>query len=462
MGLKELYDLFTGPLRTFFATPVGTLAAFFVGALFAASLTHSLLELDRWTIAAISAPFGVAISIAAYFTGRPPKFKSDVIGILIATTTERKDEEDRIINDIIPIFRKIFSTQNQIKFEVKTLPAIYCKRINSTDDAINFLKQCNAVLMIQGEFKTRKKKGESHYVLTVKSLVRHKPTIQSNQRLLQAEMSELLPSKATIECQNDLTGMELIGAHYAHGVLYTIAIAALISDHPTVAKNLLTDLLQSLRSSRNNNTKLKQLTEKRILNCISNQIDKIIFKWRTSRDIQLMQEMHELIEASPVPWKGSYEITNARAIYYFVVNRNISASKALLNRSRSLSNADKDSATIYSLGFLEAYTENFQEANRIYDKAFKATVKTQEPIPIEVEEFIAWLLEVEPEKIQFYHYLSLINHRVKSDLDAAKSDIAKFFYLGGMKRFPTLARSAERLSNSIGYAGQTQIRSESN
>ena len=455
MSLKDLFDLIAGRFRSKFATPFGWLAAFLVGTLSALSFSKAQFELQLAVHIAISITTGIACAVIAHHISRPPKFTNGTVGILIATTTETLDEENRIKNDLVPAFRRIFAEQSLLKFDVKVLPKEYTTEIETNQDALKFINRCNAVLMIQGAFKTRRKKGELHYLLTVKGLVKHKQTHQENKKLLQAEMTEIIPSKTTIDCQNDLSGMELAAEQYAYGALYTIAIAALISGHWEVAKGLLSDLRAILTNSATRTPRLAQMVDKRILNCTIIQIDDLIFRWRGTHDTDLIKRVNTLIDHSEVAWNGSYEILNARAICHFVLNRNIGAAKALLEKSRSLPNAQHDSALLYSLAFLAAYAENFSEATSLYYKAFKTTTENQRKVPIEVEEFIAWLLEVEPHKIQFYYYLALINYHVKQDMDAAMNDLNDFRRLGGHNVFPALQQSSINLATLMEKGSKT-------
>jgi tetratricopeptide (TPR) repeat protein len=83
----------------------------------------------------------------------------------------------------------------------------------------------------------------------------------------------------------------------------------------------------------------------------------------------------------------------------------------------------KNAVKSYSLAFLYAYEGNIDRALELYKRAFR--LSQNESLAIEIEEFIARIVEVEPQQGHLYLLLAAINE-FKGDIESAKRDYQKF------------------------------------
>ena len=109
------------------------------------------------------------------------------------------------------------------------------------------------------------------------------------------------------------------------------------------------------------------------------------------------------------------DIYLVRAIGHFVLNRDTVSAMKCINRCKSLSIAN--TSWKYSAAFLEAYRKNIDSAMQYYDAAFPGESKHE--TPFQIENFIAWVLELEPDKQQLHFCLGYINEQYKNDMISA-------------------------------------------
>lgn len=116
------------------------------------------------------------------------------------------------------------------------------------------------------------------------------------------------------------------------------------------------------------------------------------------------------------------ELLLIRAIEEFVFKRNIVAAINYIGqcKSKSITNTSWK----YSAAFLEAYRNNLDKAKQLYDAAI--STESGHDIPFQVEGFIAWILEIEPQNIQLNFCLGYLNEKFKNDLVSARQYYANF------------------------------------
>lgn len=117
---------------------------------------------------------------------------------------------------------------------------------------------------------------------------------------------------------------------------------------------------------------------------------------------------------------GNYDAHLVKAIYLFLKDRDIDGAKQEIRRARN----ERNVAWQYSEAFLTAYEGRLEEAHKTYKRAFKGIVL--EETPLDVEEFIVDVLSREPEKVQLWYCLGMINYFLKGDLQAGQKDFSKF------------------------------------
>ena len=116
------------------------------------------------------------------------------------------------------------------------------------------------------------------------------------------------------------------------------------------------------------------------------------------------------------------------AVYEFARNRDTVKALKYLKKIKGAAQGSADSNVVgtwnYNMAFLSAYKGNLNVASRHYRKA--AMVVVEPDIINQVESFLCWFLEQEPEKYQLHYCLGFFNWKTKGDVDRAKKDFDKF------------------------------------
>jgi hypothetical protein len=111
-----------------------------------------------------------------------------------------------------------------------------------------------------------------------------------------------------------------------------------------------------------------------------------------------------------------------------------------------------DASWRYGQAFLAAYEGDLHRAYREYRDAFAAPL-SDVSVPVQCEEFILIVLELEPQRYFLHFALGLINLKAKGDYAAARRDLTSFLAKADANRFPVQVEAAKRWIMELdGYA----------
>ena len=172
------------------------------------------------------------ISIALWFVGlrlqRVPKNKDGCIGVAFAIKADSEQLRQRVASDMVNETKLIFErVQSHHPFYVFDLGGDLTESVISHESAAEMRNRCGAHMVIYGEAKQRKERGQNFYVLHLEGLVTHIPTPLESSALLSREMVAVMPLRQRIEEENEISGFEITSLHLAHSVKFVIATAAL-------------------------------------------------------------------------------------------------------------------------------------------------------------------------------------------------------------------------------------------
>lgn len=119
---------------------------------------------------------------------------------------------------------------------------------------------------------------------------------------------------------------------------------------------------------------------------------------------------------------NNYDAHLGRAAYLFLRDHDIDGAKREIRKARNRN--ERNAAWQYSEAFLAAYERKLEEAHKIYRRAFRGSVLEETPLDVEV--FISDVLESEPDKIQLWYCLGMINYFYKKDFASARRDFSRF------------------------------------
>jgi len=237
--------------------------------------------------------------------------------------------------------------------------------------------------------------------------------------------------------RNDLQGFECSSLIVGVTAKHIIGTAALLSHDADYAESLFQSLWQELPRLPMRGGPLeilKAMTRKRLVDTLRFQTNVAHAEWRHTRDGQPLRTMRDYADRIVAIDPNHYGARLLRSIHMFVAHRDVAGARRELQRSFEGPNA----VLYYNLGFLDAYEGDLDAAERNYRRASRAN-----PDPaaaLEVEEFICWILEQEPDKIHLHYCLGLVNAYAKLDYHLAIKAFEAF--VGAIRETPSYRQRA--------------------
>lgn len=361
--------------------------------------------------------------IVWFFTSRPRKTRSGKIGIVVAIACETKKEEIRLRADFVDALRERIIHTNRKHFDVYELSQYQATKCQNDEGASRYLRVTQAHLIIFGRCRVRTLKGKPTYVVDFREGVRHSTIPIEVSQELRRDMHLAFPARMLIPEQNELEGFEATRDIFEIASKYTLGIASLLSGDPLTAFDLHHSAYQDARNKievdDNSPMALKQYKARLAKYVVLSGLHATQVYYK-SKPIDYLDKMGEYLNTVQEVDPGNYDAHLIRAICVFLQKKDIESARQEIRKARN----ERNAAWQYSEAFLAAYEGKLEEAHRIYKRAFKGIVL--EETPLDVEEFIVDVLTREPDKIQFWYCLGLINYFSNSDLEAARKDFLKF------------------------------------
>ena len=352
---------------------------------------------------------------------RAPKGK---IGFAVAIRTKIKKQREKIASDFVETLRELLFQGNlRYQFSLIELSQYHSAKIKDAEDAENYLHTTKCQFLIFGRARIRQIEGKDNHFLNMEGIVAHRPVPEKLSRHLGVEFAELFPRKLKLLSENDLFLFEFTSQWVNFVARYIIGIASLISGNVEYAQELFEDLQKKIDQQQTNLpaiVKIRRRLPRRLNEVYLTQVRFNHAIWRRNRDQDSLNRtkffLDKLESLSPNDYTGHL----LRGIWHFVANRDIPAAKREVRKCRYI----KEGTWCYSYAFLCAYEGNMKEAIKYYRLAFKYKCETR--VPFEIEEFIDWVLKLEPDKVQLHFCLGFVNYRGKGDKLQALRDFEKF------------------------------------
>ncbi len=376
----------------------------------------------------------ISIIFIWVFTNRHPKALKNSIGIMVAFTAENIEEKKRVHSDFINEFKSLFlNTNSSVKFSYIELPEKYHKNLETFEGTLKILTKVKCHFAIIANSKVREIKGEDHHLISMKAMVRHAEVPKEIKENFANEFSRIFPQKIAISKKNDFFEMELTSKWIDVVVKFIIGIAAYLSYDFSFAEEMLSNVSKRLKFIKANLPEIAYLKNRVIVHQIDvyNVLIAIWHeKWRLSRDQNDLDKVEYYNNNLDAIDPGNYRVRCMKAIHYFVKNHDLNKAKHEIE----LCKGNSDQTWRFSYAFLLAYEGNLKSALNQYQSAFKK--KYEEHIPMEIEEFIYWVLEKEPGKVQLYFCLGIINMLGKNDKLQSINDFKLFLNKTSFDHYP--------------------------
>jgi len=381
-----------------------------------------------------------------WYTHRLPQCPTDKVGFLVSIRSEHAHESMVIKRDF---GQEIATRLKQAPIQVMQLMSPHVERVVDHDSAFKYSNKCRAHFHIFGDVRKRRVKNKEVYALRLDGMVRHAPASDKVRRDLSHEMTEVLPLNRNLPLEDDLAGFEFTSVWMAESAKYVIATAAMLSNDYSLAIDLLESLYASRRALEQRLNSAPAAGWKKLLKKLPERLAHAHFlaaradhaKWRETHVLSDLQSGWEHTKRSHALARNSKNYNLYQGIWLFVSRRDVAG--ALKSIMACVSQNIADPTWRYSAAFLEAYCGNEEKALQHYDAAI--SFETNAGLVFEIEEFIAWVLSVEPEHYQMYFCLGFINYKAKGDVTAAKQDFELFLQKCKDGEFTKFKARAERI-----------------
>lgn len=378
---------------------------------------------------------------------KTPKNKKNHFGFCIAIDSETKSQGEKIKSDFIKILQTYLDVKNDVfKYNLIILPKHLTKRITNVAKAKKYLFKMKCHFMVYGFTRLREINGKNTYMLNLDALVAHRTVPENVKNHLEKEFGELFPRKLLIDQDNDAFKFEITTQWINIVSRYIIGIAFLISGFLKKAEEHFQFLNNNADIQGCNIPQLLKVKKRLPLRLSEintvyalNQIE----QWKINHEIQHLDQMYGYINKIRALSGMNYEIRLLLSIYLFVRKREIDKAILELKKCKNI----KDVTWKYNIAFLYAYKSDLRRAKFMYKSAFKGLCSPN--ITIQTEVFIEWILDKEPDKIQFYYCLGLINWFDKGDLELAKKCFNQFIEKDVNNKFPNETRLSKSYLNTI-------------
>ena len=388
------------------------------------------------------------VFIIWYLTRRPQKVGKGKIGIVIAISTENQKVQERLKNDFIDDLNEIIKKNHHQQFQIIVLSEYHSKKIINGKSASKYHSKTRAHLIIYGNCKIRMHETKECYYLKLDASVVHTPLPVQISNSLSVEMRAILPSKLIFRADDEIKGFILTAETLGYGARYMIGLASLVSGDLNTAYDLHNGIMEEIdRLDQEDSEEVKSglATIRRFLPLhLSNEaliLAEVVYR---AKKEHYLEDMGKYLETVKRFDPRNYKAHIFRGIYYFLAKRD---TKTALDEIRKSKN-ERDYTWQINEAFIKAYEGDLEAAHKLYKRA--SLVGLQSNVPLETEEFIHDMLDIEPDKIQLWYCLGMINYFIKEDLKIAKESFEHFIELSKEKNeFLKSVDFAEKYVNEI-------------
>lgn len=366
----------------------------------------------------------ITLAMIWFFTTRIPKTPANKVGFAICLQCSDDKVIQLVEEDFVFNLKKMISSSSTGNtFQFIQVPRHYATRVSTVDEARKIMAKMRCHFILYGRVRERNVGGKLQKLIELDGIVAHDPAPTNITSKLAVEFGELIPRRVMINPENEVFAFELASEWTETASKYIIAIAACISGFLDYAEMLFREVQQKLPTLRGNipaYTKLKERIPLRLLEIHEARARTAYERWFDHHDdnyLKMLENELNMVDAnSNLPW-----VINLRSVIAFLVYRNIEeAIKFLKQCPRS----NVDGVWHMNVAFLEAYRGNLKKSSQHYRNAINLTILNE--TLQQVENFIVYILSVEPERYQLYFSLGYINYKIKCDNIKALEDYKSF------------------------------------
>ena len=360
----------------------------------------------------------ISLVVVWWISRRPPKTPKGKVGFLVSIACADDEESEKLREDfVIPLRQLVKSGRAGGIFHFIELPQHLARNILEADDAQSLRIRSRSHFMIYGRVRLRKLGGKDHHVIDLEGIVAHNPIPDSVKQSFEHEFAELLPRRVRISTENDLWSFQFTSEWADIVARYIIGIAAAYSGDLDYAEKLYNDALERLNGKNPEFPVYLKLTE-RIPVRVSELYETRAFvarrAWVDTHDASYIDELGSNLGKVLASRRELPLVLNLSAIHAFLKDRDTDGAITYLKKSKS-----EDLGVLhYNMAFLDCYKGDLRSAIRRYRQAIMFTVEPD--VISQIEDFMCWVLELEPGQYQLHYCLGFFNWKTKGDEIQAK------------------------------------------
>ncbi|QZA78713.1 hypothetical protein K4H28_04695 [Deefgea tanakiae] len=379
---------------------------------------------SSWEHLGVAFLFSLGVIYFTFKANRLPSCKPGKLNFVVAISGKN---EGNLIEDFFEEIKAQMKSSAVVKDVNFVLLNPYLSKKVIEMNPVVAREKLAAHYYIYGKLVNRKKAGNDVVVISLDGAVFHGRSLNSEDAQLFAnEFRTVLPEKQQISINDSLSDLEFSAGNVVHGSKYILACASAMAGDYEFSYTLLCELKDTIRKS----TSKQEIGLEYIRRVVNARIDEVLLAysralhgiWRETKDKETLTRAIEVLEDRKKHiGRYDYSYRIQKAIYLFSNERKIQNALREIDQARALNISC--SLWRFSRAFLLAYSGRHEEALNEYLNLSKSDY---EPITLfEVQEFIEWVIQEEPDKKYFYYYLGLINQLLVGDNELAAQDYIK-------------------------------------
>jgi hypothetical protein len=369
---------------------------------------------------------------------RARRTRAGKVGLAVAVWCE--DASGRTVrSDFIRAFRRTVCTGGPSEiFDLVVVPEHYARRVADSQDALRLLRRCNARFLLAASVRRRKMHGTDHEVVRLTAIVGHAPVDDERAGVLAKEFGELLPNRDILIRSDDIyPAVEFTGEWAGHVAQYITALASALSGELAHAETLLNQARKGLSSKASGFpvfAKIRERVPKHLGAIAGVRAREAVKAWYEDKSPEKVRELGQRLTEAQALDKDSVLVLIVSAIHAFVAHRDVKRAQAFLNKIRG---PHRDAIWQFNAALLAAYGGDLKTATRRYRDGIRLGIPVADVDVVvgQVEDFLVWLVEQEPHRIEMHYCLGFVNWQIKADSEQALRDFRAFLD-GSVGRYP--------------------------
>jgi len=386
----------------------------------------------------------VAIYLIWYITRMPKRVDRDKIGVAVAISTQNNIAQEQLKDDFIENLHNIVKTGHNQKIQIITLSEYHSKKIVDGVSARKYHIKTRSHLIIYGSCKLRMHEAKECFYLKLDASVLHGILPPAISNSISKEMRSVLPPNLIFRADEEIKAFRITASTLGHGARYIVGLASLFSGDIETAFDMHNGLNNEIDAiERDSNASLKDLaTIKKLIPLHLSDEALILSEFSyLNKKIDKMGKYLEVVKRFD---PHNYKAHLLRGIYYFLGKRDTKAALEEIRKSKN----ERDYTWQINEAFITAYEGDLEGAHKLYKRASLGIL--QSPVPLETESFIYEIVGLEPDKVQLWYCLGMINYFIKEDPISAKQCFSKFVELAENKKvFPSSISFAKKYLQEI-------------